>query len=131
MKLVEKLLLLVLPLTIGGLVACNNSNPPVTPSTSESEPEEEPPLLVNFYTDYNHYDESNPYYSYRWYDTQVLPEVPPTPEAPTPGYPVFLGWSKKPIIDTKEDLWNFETDFAPLGTYYLALYGIWMAEGEI
>lgn len=131
MKLIDKtLFLLLLPLSLGGLAACKPSTNPSIPSESESE-EELPPMLVNFYSDYNHVDESKPYYTYRWYDTVPLEEIPPTPECPTPGYPVFLGWSKKPIIDDKADLWNFETDAAPLGTYYLALYGIWVAEGEI
>jgi hypothetical protein len=120
MKLLKLLPLLVLPLTLS---SC-------TSSKNESE-DDYKPLLVNFFTDYNHVDEKNPYHTYRWYELKPLEEVPPTPECPTEGFPIFLGWSEKPIIDSKEDLWDFEIDTAKMGQYYLALYGIWVADGEI
>ena len=120
-KLTKLLSLLILPLILS---ACN------TPKGESESEDDYKPLLVCFYSDYNHVDEKNPYYSYRWYELKPLEEIPQTPSAPTPGFTTFLGWSEKPIIDSVEDLWNFETDTAKMGQYYLALYGIWVAAGE-
>jgi hypothetical protein len=72
------------------------------------------PLTINFYLDYNHYDEENPYHSARWYyDTTFTKDdvglVDPT-EVPDQYYPTFKGWSTHALVDEDQYLWNFGTD---------------------
>lgn len=105
--------------------------PFVLSSCQTTDPDDGKTALVNFFVDYNHADEKDPYYSYDWYELVPLEDIPDNPPMLTEGFPVFLGWSDKPIIDTKDDLWDFEVDTIKVGQYYLALYGIWVADGEI
>lgn len=94
-------------------------------------------LEVYFYVDYNNvfepedeFDTSYYYAKLDWYvgipfGNANKPADPAT--APDPAFPVFVGWSSHPIIDNiPEDLWDFENDFVPDGTYVFTLYGIWI-----
>ena len=103
----------------------NNSDVPVG---------RDPDVVIYFFIDYNSYDMDDEtgtkkLAQFDWYSEIPLSKsglVPNKPaEAPDPAFPYFAGWSDHTIIDTKEDLWNMETDVVPLGTYFLALYGIW------
>ena len=94
----------------------------------------DPDVVIYFFIDYNSYDMDDTtgtkkLAQFDWYSEIPLSKsglVPPTPsEAPDPAFPYFAGWSDHTIIDTKDDLWNMDTDVVPLGTYFLALYGIW------
>ena len=88
-------------------------------------------VTVNFYTDYN-----NTYYKNRYHQTIVkngslITDVPKTPTAPSPDFPVFKGWSEKEITDDyANDIWNFSTDkvVKDINSPTLTLYGIWAAE---
>ena len=87
-------------------------------------------VTVNFYRDYNY-----THYRVRYYRTTVkngelITDVPATPEAPLPEFPVFIGWSTKEITDDYEnDIWNFETDRVMLyNADTINFYGIWAAE---
>ena len=86
-------------------------------------------VVVTFYIDFNqpNSDES--------YATQTIKQgekvtAPATPtEAPFKEFPVFLGWSQKEVIQSKDDLWNFDSTItSKTGTF--SIYGIWVAKGE-
>ena len=94
-------------------------------------------LEVYFYIDYNNVrepesDDDTSYYYAKldWYvgipfGSANKPADPS--QAPDPAFPRFMGWSSHPIIDNiPEDLWDFDKDFVPDGTYVFTLYGIWL-----
>lgn len=98
--------------------------------------------LVRFYKSFSSgnievgYDEDNaddPYHTkeaYYWYysEPNVLLEEPTTPtESDDPAFPLFLGWSEKPIINSESDLIDFTVDEVPSREVY-TLYGIWVSE---
>ncbi len=130
MKKILSLGLLVLSaLTI---VGCNNQgndtedkddDPPVLPEEN---------LFVGFYLDFNSYEPGNFYHSYTTTTGVKLTPPPTTPtaaDATDPAFPTFLGWSTHSIIDSTDDLWDFETDIVPSRSRtYIYLYGIWVAE---
>ena len=96
-----------------------------------SEPTGDPDLEVYFYIDYNvATGDDVPYAKLDWYvgfpfGSSNKPADPAT--APDPAFPVFKGWSSHPIVDNiPEDLWDFDKDFVPEGTYVFVLYGIWI-----
>jgi len=87
-------------------------------------------IQINFYIDYNQWSAKETYYTTRVKNGSKL-EAPATPtKAPMPEFPVFLGWSKKEVIDDKKDLWNFSTDTVQTEEPIYNLFGIWVAEGE-
>ena len=87
-------------------------------------------IQVNFYIDYNQWNAKETYYSVRVKNGSKL-KAPDNPtKAPMPEFPVFLGWSKKEVIDNKEDLWNFSTDVVDTTSQTFNLFGIWVVEGE-
>ena len=72
------------------------------------------PLTINFYLDFNHYDEENPYHTAQWYYDSAFTKadlglVDPT-EVPDRFYPTFKGWSTHALVDEDKYLWNFGTD---------------------
>lgn len=87
-------------------------------------------VQVDFYIDFNQWNAKETYYSVRVANGSKL-TAPATPtKAPMPEFPVFLGWSKKEVIDNKEDLWDFSTDVVETTTQTFNLFGIWVVEGE-
>lgn len=117
------LALLMSGLTVLSLNACAKEEekpyiPPAVPTK----------LYVAFYLDYTCHEEYHSYIT----TTDVLltpPDTTPTNAMATdPAFPNFLGWSSHTIIDSEEDLWDFETDMILSGERtYLYLYGIWVA----
>lgn len=117
------LALLMSGLTVLSLSACAKEEyepyiPPAVPTK----------LYVAFYLDYTCHEEYHSYIT----TTDVLltpPDTTPTYAMATdPAFPNFLGWSSHTIIDSEEDLWDFETDMILSGERtYLYLYGIWVA----
>lgn len=98
-------------------------------------------LFVYFYIDYNNVFDADPekpddysfcYHHFEWYVSVPFgnDKKPADPtSAPDPAFPKFAGWSSHPIVDNiPEDLWDFEKDFVPDGTYVFTLYGIWVNE---
>lgn len=101
--------------------------------TDGSEPGGDYNLQVFFYIDYNNVNEEEPYAVRDWYvetafgtfGDQGKPADPT--QAPDPAFPKFVGWSSHPIIDNiPEDLWDFEKNVVPDGSYVFVLYGIWI-----
>ena len=94
-----------------------------------SEDDEDKVVQVNFYIDFNNVDKKHPYKTFPWYQNVPLAgssKLPSNPtEAPDPAFPYFVGWSTHTIVDTKDDLWNMETDSVDGTTFVLNLYGIW------
>ena len=87
-------------------------------------------VTVNFYIDYDH-----THYRVRYYRTYVnngelITDVPETPEAPLPEFPIFVGWSTKEVTDDYDnDIWDFANDHVMLtNSNTLNFYGIWAAE---
>ena len=127
------LLLLALPLLTG----CSGS---YTYTPKFAYPGEDPVvkeenLVVTFYLDYNHSDETlyKPVHTMKWYLLEPLHECPKEAvltdkDAPDPLYPVFLGYSEYPTCIDEEKIWNFETDYKQQNP--LKLYGIWVAKQE-
>lgn len=104
--------LVVLPIMMLLLTACNGNDSGGSSGGGGSG--DYKPLTINFYLDYNHYDEENPYLSARWYyDTTFTKEdinlTDPT-EVPDPYYPTFKGWSKYALVDEDSYLWKFGVD---------------------
>ena len=130
----KKLSLLLVGLATIALTACIQKKNPSGNSNSGDTPSINPNLdiVVNFYLDFNQVDAGNIYETktVKNGSTVEAPTTPTSAQAPMPEFPVFLGWSKKEIIDDKKDLWNFETDkIETFGTKY-SLYGIWVSQGE-
>ena len=97
----------------------------------KSDPEGDPDLEVFFYIDFNAATGDDvPYAKLDWYvgipfGTNNKPADPT--QAPDPAFPIFKGWSSHPIVDNiPEDLWDFENDVVPDGSYVMVLYGIWI-----
>lgn len=131
----------ILALTTGMMLisACRSNesgtNTPSEPSGKEDEDEENPgdvsdekELTIQYFIDFNHADQENPFYEVEWYSGTTIPEPESIPTCPDPAFSKWLGWSAHSLIDDKKDLWNFKTDKSEYGTYYLAIYGIWVAE---
>lgn len=105
----------------GGSGGGGGGGDPVTPTGQ---------IAVNFYLDFNKVNEKEVYYTVNVKKGDKL-TAPTTPtQAPLPEFPVFLGWSKKEIVDDKKDLWNFSTDTVDTNESVFNIYGIWVAEGE-
>ena len=87
-------------------------------------------ITVKFYLDYNQVAAGEIYDTqYVKNGSKVKEPTKPT-ESPFPEFPVFLGWSKKEVIDDKKDLWNFSKDKVKTDIDEFPIYGIWVAEGE-
>ena len=92
--------------------------------------DEDETITVNFYHDYNQVAAGEIYDTqYVKNGSKVKEPTKPT-ESPFPEFPVFLGWSKKEVIDDKKDLWNFSKDKVKTDIDEFPIYGIWVAEGE-
>ena len=85
-------------------------------------------LTIQYFIDYNHADQDNPFYEVEWYSGTTIPEPPSKPACPDEAFPTFLGWSAHSLVDDTKDLWDFKKDKTDLGLYYLAIYGIWVAK---
>ena len=101
-----KIIPLVLFTVITGLTGCNKGGGGgggVTPTPDDGK------IQINFYLDYNQINTKNTYSTTRVKNGSKLkaPTTPKEKDAPLPEVPVFLGWSKKEIIDDKKDLWDF------------------------
>ena len=149
----KKLICTILCLTSMLFVSsCKKSNKP-TPSDSEpgttesspaesggneSEEEEESqtiidgmPVTVYFFHDYNHANAKDALLTVQSKNGELISEHPnDLTESYYEEFPVFKGWSKKEIIDSEDDLWDFEHDVVQSYTSTLRIYGIWVAEGE-
>ena len=89
-------------------------------------------VTVKFYIDFNQASTTEVYSTAEVDNGSLVaePTKPTTAQAPLPEFPVFLGWSKKEIVDDKKDLWNFSTDKIEAEGDTFAIFGIWVAEGE-
>ena len=142
----NKLLVLTALASMALLSACNNGTNP-SPSGSGGggggdSSADDGKITVNFYIDFNTGNANKEWTiggsdnAPETYAVQRVengskvskPEDPKTP--PFSEFPVFLGWSKKEVIDNKNDLWNFDTDTINTDTKTFSLYGCWAAEGE-
>ena len=125
-----KIIPLVLFVPFLGITACNKGGGGggggVTPTPEDGK------IQINYYLDYNQINTKNTYYTTRVVNGSKLkaPKTPKTEDAPLPEFPVFLGWSRKEIIDDKKDLWNFSTDVVDTNEPEFNLFGIWVSEGE-
>ena len=109
-------------------------DPTPTPGPDDEEiDDEDMQCTVYFFIDYNNIDEKDETKTkllakFKWYGDRPISESGKVPANPTqsmdPAFPYFIGWSNHTIIDTKDDLWNVETDTIGNG-YYFYLYGIW------
>ncbi len=108
---------------------------PITPTPSGTpEPTVVPSgmVVVNFYLDFTRLDAKEVYYSVTVENGSTVSE-PNKPTTPVfPEFPVFLGWSRKEIIDDKKELWDFANDKVSVksGVSTFNIFGIWVAEGE-
>jgi len=96
-------------------------------TVTDSSLPEETDLIISFYIDYNNIDE--PYATLNWYTGKPITNAnkPANPsQSMDPAFGKFVGWSSHTIIDDLKDLWNFETDVVPVGSYTFELYGIWI-----
>ena len=104
--------------------------------TVEEEDDEDKCVLVRFFLDYNNVDPNDTtgkkkLAEFMWYQNvplkgaDELPSNPTTSQAADPAFPYFIGWSTHTLIDTKDDLWNIDTDCVDGTVYTLTLYGIW------
>ena len=136
MKMKKKLLAL-LPVLLLGLSACNNGgnssgggggggDSSTIPTSKEA--------TIYFYLDYNHADETNPYYKAEWYlgvpftKEDIGLTDPTSDQASYQEFKTFLGWSMHPVIDDESQLWKFGEDVKvkdDRGTN-LQLFGIWV-----
>ena len=105
-------------------------DPTVDPMDDEDEDKQ---CTVYFFIDYNNIDEKDEtgtklLAKFKWYGDRPISESGLVPSNPTqsmdPAFPYFIGWSNHTIIDTKDDLWNINSDVIGNG-YYFYLYGIW------
>ena len=137
----KKKLLALLPVLLLGLAACNNGKS----SSSSGEggdsglPDSKDAVVI-FYLDYNHADENNPYFQADWYfgvplnrdelvDKDGNKLVDPTDDkASYTEFNHFLGWSLHPVVDSEDDLWDWEHDTKEKDDRgkYLQLYGVWV-----
>jgi uncharacterized protein YjdB len=92
-------------------------------------------VLVRFYRDCNNVDPNDPdkmLAEFMWYQNVPLKTSTDVPANPTlkpyqdQAFPYFIGWSTHTLIDSKDDLWNMDTDCVDGTVYTLTLYGIWL-----
>lgn len=136
----RNMLILSLLASMAFLSACDNSSGGGGGGNS-GDSQDDGKITVSFYIDFNYANANKEWNisggnSLETYDVQrvengskVTKPADPT-TAPFPEFPVFLGWSKKEVIDSKSDLWNFDTDTINTETKTFSLYGCWAAEGE-
>ena len=116
-----------------GLTACSGCSIEQENESESVNPEDIPEgyVRVFFYVDFTQPDTGE-----CLEHQDVLPgakiKAPVTPYAPFQEFPNFLGWSYKELINSKSDLWNFDTDVIQVeeGVNTYNIYGIWGAEGE-
>ena len=101
------------------------------------EEDDDKTVEIYFFIDYNNIDFEDTtgkrmLAHFYWYPDQPLKncsDVPADPldsAHPTSDFPYFIGWSTHTIIDSKDQLWNMDTD-VPGPKTALYLYGIWAA----
>ena len=123
--------LLLVASSLVGLAGCKKSSSGGNGgNNSGGGTEDDGKIQVNFYIDYNQWNAKETYYSIRVKNGSKLTAPDHPTKAPMPEFPVFLGWSKKEVIDNKEDLWNFSTDVVGTTSQTFNLFGIWVVEGE-
>ena len=120
--------------SIISLGACNKKKGPSTDTGTQTTESIDPTVqvTVNFYLDYNDsLVNGKRYHRCVVQAGSLITDKPATPtSAPQEEFPVFIGWSKKEIINDLEDLWDFDKDVVPSSSKILNIYGIWAAEGE-
>lgn len=119
----KSILLSILGLSSLALVGCNKD------ITEEAgvKIDKEAMVTVNFYTDFTHCDTKDIIFTIKVQNYNLIPEHPADlTESPFVEFPVFKGWSKKTIINSDADLWNFSTDKVMTAFSTLSLYGIWV-----
>ena len=87
-------------------------------------------VTVNFYIDFNQVDSGETYYTVTIGQGERVNAPDKPTEAPFEEFPVFIGWSDKEIVNSTNDLWDFNKNTITSKTGTCALYGIWVAEGE-
>ena len=89
------------------------------------------PVTVYFFHDYNHSTTKEALLIVQSKNGELIAEHPADlTESYYEEFPVFKGWSQKELIDSEDDLWDFEHDVVQSYTSVLRIYGIWVAEGE-
>ena len=123
----RKLLLGLVP-TLLALLASGCGGGDSGSKSEQQQPVKE--IVVSFYIDFNQPNSDEVYttQTVKSGEKVTAPETPKT--APFKEFPVFLGWSEKEIISSKDDLWNFETDTVDSDSGRFSIFGIWVAEGE-
>lgn len=102
--------------------------------TVSAQPDPQKNATVYFFIDFNNADPDDetgtkrlamfPWYQNQPLKTAPIPEKPADSLAPDRAFPYFIGWSAHSIIDSKDDLWDMDTD--TLGTaYVMYIFGIW------
>ena len=93
-------------------------------------------ISVYFFIDYNNVDTSDTtgtklLAQFKWYADRPISQSGLVPtnindsKAMDPAFPYFIGWSSHTIIDTKNDLWNMDTDLIGSSLSFIYFYGIW------
>lgn len=140
MKLIKPLLLVGLMTTSLLLTSCgckgkgNNTESSKEPDETEIDTSTLDPDMMNqtfnFFLDYSHSDEDQPYFTMRWWAYTPLGKCPEEAkltdaDATDPLFPHFIGYSRYPSSIDETNLWNFKEDntVAPI----VNLYGIWVA----
>ena len=118
-----KLGLLATPLLLTG---CNNSG------SESGGGEEDTRIEVRYYLDYTFEDAEETYATLKIENGSKIGQPLEPQTIPFREFNVFVGWSSKPIIDSTDDLWNFDTDTVNVeeGVKTFSIYGIWFAQGE-
>ncbi len=126
----KKLLLSLFVLSSIGLAACIGGGKKSDKSGSS---EWDGKIEVIFYQDYNQIRIKEVYTSYRVENHTKLTKPADPTESNYPEFPVFIGWSRKEIVDNTEDLWDFENDTLDVkdNVKEFVLFGQWVAEGDL
>lgn len=119
----KKLLLSLLVLSSIGMTACFGGG------GNSGNGDWDGKIEVTFYQDYNQIRIKEVYTSYRVKNHTKLKKPDDPKESYYPDFPVFIGWSTKEIVDSKEDLWNFDKDKLDVADNVkeFTLFGQWIA----
>ena len=125
-----KLGLLATPLLLTGCNSSSDSGGGSTPGGGGGG--EDDRIEIRYYLDYTFEDTEETYATLKIKNGSKIGQPNEPQSAPSKEFPIFVGWSKKPIIDDTEDLWNFDSDVVNItdGSKTFSIYGIWFASGE-
>ncbi len=129
---IKKLGLITLLSAASLLAACTGGTTSSSSAQSSSAAPYVGTVKVYFYIDFTQPD-SGEYYDMKEIQNGNVVAAPSNPTTPKfEEFPVFLGWSEKELISSKDDLWDFSKDIVNIseGETSFSLYGIWVAQGE-